>query len=129
MHQTAIIDPSALPPGLADLSGQCSEVEARPVIIRVRRPVSGTTATLAVGSTCPRWSVDGWGPLVGWGVGVGVGAGGGLGSRPQINSSIYDLGPSNGSGRDGKYCSLSRITGCRNAPKACFMEGHKCSQG
>lgn len=50
-------------------------------------------------------------------------------SWPQINSAIYGPGPSNCSPREGKYCSLSRITGCRNAPKACFMAGHKCSQG
>lgn len=49
-------------------------------------------------------------------------------SWPQINSAIYGPSPSNCGPRDGKYCSLSRITGCRNAPKACFMAGHKCSQ-
>lgn len=50
-------------------------------------------------------------------------------SWPQINSAIYGPSPSNCSPREGKYCSLSRITGCRNAPKACFMASHKCSQG
>lgn len=50
-------------------------------------------------------------------------------SRPQINSAIYGPSLSNCSPRDGKYCSLSKITGCCNAPKACFMADHKCSQG
>lgn len=50
-------------------------------------------------------------------------------SRPQINSAIYGPSLSNCSPRDGKYCSLSKITGCCNAPKACFMAAHKCSQG
>lgn len=50
-------------------------------------------------------------------------------SWPQINSAIYGPSPSNCSSRDGKYCSLSRITGCCNAPKACFMAAHKCSRG
>lgn len=50
-------------------------------------------------------------------------------SRPQINSAIYGPSPSYCCLRDGKYCSLSRITGCCNAPMVCFMVGHKCSQG
>lgn len=68
-----------------------------------------------VAPTWPQWGCDCWGLAEK--------------SWPQINSAIYGPSPSNCSPRDGKYCSLSRITGCRNAPKACFMAGHKCSQG
>lgn len=73
------------------------------------------TSCFTLATTWPQWGCDCWGLAEK--------------SWPQINSAIYCPSPSYCSARDGKYCSLSRITGCRNAPKACFMAGHKCSQG
>lgn len=49
-------------------------------------------------------------------------------SWSQINWAIYGPTVFNCCPRDGKYCSLSKITGCLDAPKARFMSDHKCSQ-